>query len=197
MKKMILYFIAIMFSVSFLSSCTSTGVDNTKSPSYSGANAQYVSAPTVSQSSENGMQYPSVGSMENGTLTPEEVQRKILQVKKDIHFKFNSSRIEPINEYGIDENPDSILDDIASIMNSDQSIKLRIEGNCDERGTEEYNLALGQRRAISAKRYLTERYNIDPNRIDTLSYGESQPVDMEHNQAAWAQNRRDHFVFVK
>jgi peptidoglycan-associated lipoprotein len=71
--------------------------------------------------------------------------------------------------------------------------KVRIEGNCDERGTVEYNLALGQKRADSAKAYLVN-LGADPNRIETVSYGKEKPVDPGHNEAAWAKNRRDHFT---
>ncbi|RME87720.1 MAG: peptidoglycan-associated lipoprotein Pal, partial [Zetaproteobacteria bacterium] len=68
-------------------------------------------------------------------------------------------------------------------------VKVRVEGNCDERGTREYNLGLGQRRADSVKNYLTS-HGIAPNRIETISYGEERPVCTEHNEACWAQNRR-------
>jgi peptidoglycan-associated lipoprotein len=71
--------------------------------------------------------------------------------------------------------------------------KLRIEGNCDERGTVEYNLALGQKRADAAKAYLVT-LGADPNRLETVSYGKEKPVDAGHNEAAWAKNRRDHFT---
>jgi peptidoglycan-associated lipoprotein len=65
-----------------------------------------------------------------------------------------------------------------------------VEGNCDERGTREYNLALGERRATSAKNYLVA-LGIDPNRIQTISYGKERPAVLGSDEAAWAQNRRD------
>ena len=68
-----------------------------------------------------------------------------------------------------------------------------IEGHCDERGTNEYNLDLGDRRAESAKAFLTD-LGIDPARLTTISYGEERPVDPRHMEEAWAKNRRDHFV---
>ncbi len=74
--------------------------------------------------------------------------------------------------------------------------RVRIEGNCDERGTVEYNLALGDRRAVAAKNYLLKA-GIEASRIETISYGEEHPVDPGHNESAWQKNRRDDFVLIK
>ena len=71
--------------------------------------------------------------------------------------------------------------------------KLVIEGHCDERGTAEYNLALGQKRADEAAKYLAD-LGIEKDRIKTISYGKEMPLDPGHNEEAWAKNRRDHFV---
>ncbi len=71
--------------------------------------------------------------------------------------------------------------------------KVRIEGNCDERGTVEYNLALGQKRADAAKSYLTN-LGADSGSLETVSYGKEKPVDPGHDEAAWAKNRRDNFT---
>ncbi|NTV05526.1 MAG: peptidoglycan-associated lipoprotein Pal [Chlorobiaceae bacterium] len=68
-----------------------------------------------------------------------------------------------------------------------------IEGHCDERGTSEYNLALGDRRATSAKEYLV-RFGVAPARLETVSYGEERPFDSGHNEDAWGKNRRAHFI---
>ncbi len=68
-----------------------------------------------------------------------------------------------------------------------------IEGHCDERGTSEYNLALGDRRAASAKEYLV-RFGVAPSRLETVSYGEERPFDQGQNEESWAKNRRAHFV---
>jgi len=72
----------------------------------------------------------------------------------------------------------------------------RVEGNCDERGTNEYNLALGERRAENAKNFLLS-LGISPDRIETISYGEERPLAAGHNEDSWAQNRRDDFVIMK
>jgi peptidoglycan-associated lipoprotein len=70
--------------------------------------------------------------------------------------------------------------------------RVKIEGNCDERGTAEYNLVLGQKRADAAKSFMT-RLGVDANRMDTISYGKEKPLDPGHNEDAWAKNRRVHF----
>ncbi len=73
---------------------------------------------------------------------------------------------------------------------------VQVEGNCDERGSEEYNIALGARRAQAAKEYLTT-LGIGSDRISTISYGKELPLCTEHEESCWAQNRRDHFVVSK
>jgi peptidoglycan-associated lipoprotein len=84
---------------------------------------------------------------------------------------------------------------VASALNADSSTKLLIEGNCDERGTEEYNRALGERRALALREALAKA-GVDPMRIRTISYGKDKPVDPANNEAAWAKNRRGDFVLL-
>ena len=88
------------------------------------------------------------------------------------------------------------LDKIAAWLSQNPAVKIRIEGNCDERGTNEYNLALGERRANSAKAYLVN-LGISADRLAIVSYGEERPLDPGHNESAWAKNRRDDFKIVK
>jgi peptidoglycan-associated lipoprotein len=85
------------------------------------------------------------------------------------------------------------LDDAARQLMANPDKRVVIEGHCDERGTVEYNLALGQRRAHAAMEYLT-RKGVEAARMSIISYGEERPVAMGHNEAAWAQNRRAAFV---
>jgi len=75
-------------------------------------------------------------------------------------------------------------------------LEIRITGNCDERGSTEYNLALGERRAASAKRYLLA-HGVAAARVEIVSYGKEHPLDPGHDEGAWAKNRRDDFVVTK
>ncbi|MBM4186476.1 MAG: peptidoglycan-associated lipoprotein Pal [Gemmatimonadetes bacterium] len=84
------------------------------------------------------------------------------------------------------------LDQKAAIMQANPALRIRIAGHADERGSDEYNIVLGNKRATSAKRYL-EAKGIDPSRIETISYGEERPVDSASDENAWSKNRRDEF----
>jgi len=106
-------------------------------------------------------------------------------MQEDIYFEFDKSTLTPSAQ-------DNLLRK-AEWLRENADATITIEGNCDERGTNEYNLALGDRRAESAKAFLVD-LGIDPARISTISYGEERPVDPRHNEEAWAKNRRDHFV---
>lgn len=79
---------------------------------------------------------------------------------------------------------------------SSNSMRIRIEGNCDERGTNEYNMALGERRAVSAKKYLVN-LGVSADRLETISYGEEKPLNFGHDDLAWSQNRRADFVAIR
>lgn len=105
-----------------------------------------------------------------------------------IYFNFDSADLS--------EDSRSTLSKNAEYLSKQQSVKIRIEGNCDERGSDDYNMALGERRAKAAKDYLVN-LGIAADRINTISYGEEKPVDQGHDEAAWAKNRRDEFVVVK
>lgn len=87
------------------------------------------------------------------------------------------------------------LDAKLRVLNANPALRIRIEGHCDERGTDQYNLALGRRRADQAKRYLIDR-GIDVARIETISYGRERPVVQGGTEEAWAQNRRGEFQII-
>lgn len=105
-----------------------------------------------------------------------------------IYFDFDSSAIRPDQVGRIEMNGD--------FLKENPEIKIRIEGNCDPRGTKEYNLALGERRAQSAKKYLVT-LGIEASRMNTISWGEEKLLLYGHDELSWAQNRRDDFVIVK
>jgi peptidoglycan-associated lipoprotein len=104
---------------------------------------------------------------------------------KDIHFDFDKYDIRPGDAKTLDGN--------AGWLKSNPSHLVLIEGHCDERGTNEYNLALGERRAKSTMNYLVSQ-GVQASRITIISYGEERPVCNEHNEECWAKNRRAHFL---
>jgi len=89
----------------------------------------------------------------------------------------------------------SVLDQKVAILQANPALRIRISGHCDERGSDEYNLALGNRRATAAKQYVVS-HGIDGSRIETVSYGEERPLASGHDEDAWAQNRRDEFEIL-
>lgn len=106
-------------------------------------------------------------------------------VSVDVYFDYDSSVIS--------DSEISILESKADWLLANMDATIIIEGHCDERGTTEYNLALGDRRAERAKSFLVN-LGVAPSRIKTISYGEERPVAMGNNETAWAKNRRAHFV---
>jgi peptidoglycan-associated lipoprotein len=128
----------------------------------------------VSESLES----PDSGIMEGRTSAP----------MVPVYFEFDSSKITGEQVSRIDTNVD--------FLKKNSEINIRIEGNCDPRGTQEYNLALGERRAQSAKSYLVN-HGIKANRLTTISFGEEKLLLFGHDEVSYAQNRRDDFVIVK
>jgi peptidoglycan-associated lipoprotein len=106
---------------------------------------------------------------------------------KDIHFDFD--------KYDVRLGDVPILKENAALLQKYPKIKIQIEGHCDERGTIEYNLALGERRANSTKNYLVS-LGISPERISTISYGKEKPLDPGHHEEAWTKNRRAHTIIT-
>ncbi len=120
----------------------------------------------------------------------EEAKRKMMAAQsrflnEDIHFEFDSSNLLPEAQ--------EILRWKAAWLRKNSNVQVTIEGHCDERGTNEYNLALGDRRANSTKSYLMD-LGIYGSRLSTISYGEERPVDYGSNEESWAKNRRAHFT---
>ena len=103
---------------------------------------------------------------------------------KVIYFDFDKSDLRADAREGLQAN--------ASYLKSNSGVQITIEGNCDERGSNEYNLALGKRRAEAAYKYLVD-LGVDSGRMTTVSYGEEKPAVEGHNELAWAKNRRDEF----
>lgn len=109
-------------------------------------------------------------------------------VNEDVHFAFDSFLLDPEAE--------RILGEKAAWLQDNANVGVQIEGHCDERGTSDYNLALGERRANAVQQYLTV-LGVDSGRLSTISYGEEQPLDPGHDETAWSRNRRAHFVIIQ
>jgi peptidoglycan-associated lipoprotein len=128
-------------------------------------------------------QFAKIESKEEPILYTEE-----RDVFEDIYFDYD--------EYGIRDDAKAVLENIASWLLKNKSVKILIEGHCDSRGTSEYNLALGDRRAKSTKDYLGA-LGIASNRVEMLSYGEEKPLCLDDSEECLQLNRRAHFVVLK
>ncbi len=118
----------------------------------------------------------------------EEIKEKAPAVAtglQPVYFDFDKSFIR--------DDARAVMKANAEWLKANPKVKVKIEGNCDERGTREYNQALGQRRATSAKKYLTDM-GISASRISLISYGKEKPACMESTESCWQKNRRDDFV---
>ncbi|BAT72469.1 peptidoglycan-associated lipoprotein [Thermosulfidibacter takaii ABI70S6] len=166
-----------------------------------GCSTQQKQAETAPKKEVTAAQAAAETKATEATETAQEVKEKAQEVTEtvvseecelkefpNIHFDFDKYDLKPEAK--------QILMEIAEYMKKCPDIILTIEGHCDERGSNEYNLALGWKRANEAKKFLVA-LGIDPNRIITVSYGEERPLCFEHNEECWAKNRRDHFVFCK
>ena len=115
------------------------------------------------------------------------VQDRAALAAYTVHFAYDSAVIRKSEQAN--------LQSVAQALAADPNTKLLVEGNCDERGTEEYNRSLGERRALAAREALA-KLGVDPMRVFTRSYGKDKPVDPGHDEAAWQKNRHDDFVLL-
>lgn len=116
----------------------------------------------------------------------EELNRSLLL--EPVFFVLDSAELDERGRQAVEANAD--------MLSRFPTWAVTIEGHCDERGTPEYNLALGERRAVAARRYLVE-LGLDAGRVRTVSYGKEFPFDPGHDETAWAANRRAHFVITE
>ncbi|HEY6136265.1 MAG TPA: peptidoglycan-associated lipoprotein Pal [Thermoanaerobaculia bacterium] len=124
----------------------------------------------------------------SGNIEEANRQAQLRGFIKDAYFGYD--------EAALGADAQAALTDSANWLKKNPDFNLLIEGHCDERGTEQYNLALGDRRANQAKQFLMT-LGVDAGRIRTVSYGEERPFDPGHDEAAWAKNRRAHLVLVR
>ncbi|MBC8284206.1 MAG: peptidoglycan-associated lipoprotein Pal [Nitrospinae bacterium] len=107
---------------------------------------------------------------------------------KDIHFNFD--------QFDLDSNSKQVLQENAAYLKQNPGMRVEIQGHCDERGTNNYNIALGERRAHSTKKFLVSQ-GVDSSRVNIISYGEEKPFCFDSNESCWFQNRRAHFMVAK
>ena len=134
---------------------------------------------------------PVTGGMEPGLAEESlraEARAELQGQLQDIYFDFDKYNIRPQGRLILKEN--------YAVLRGEPGVEVFIEGHCDERGTVEYNLALGQRRANATRDFLIS-LGMDSPQLSTVSYGEERPLDPRHNEEAWAKNRRCHFVILK
>lgn len=180
MKKVLIMSLACLLMLSFFTACKKE-VEQAPPP-----------PPQVKEQPKPKVEKPPV--KEEKPLTEEELfMRKTLEeinAEKPmamIHFDFD--------KYFIREDAKSVLEKNASWMKKFKTAKILIEGHCDERGTEEYNMALGEKRSKATMDYLIS-LGISAERVKIVSYGKSQPLDPGHNERAWDLNRRAQFVVI-
>lgn len=171
MKKMVLLLILpLFFTLVFASGCCGPQISKVKMPTTAAAPAAEVVAPA-----QEVKETPPPPEAPEVTLDP-------------IYFDFDKSNLKPDATATLHKN--------AEWLSKKTTAKIRIEGNCDERGTMEYNVALGERRANSAKHYLI-KLGVAADRLTTVSYGKEKPICTEHNESCWSKNRRDDFKVVE
>jgi len=152
--------------------------------------------PTIATTTETRVSNPPDFVQPQPTVTTETLPTDIEELNRvagqrgylqDAFYNYDESTLSP--------DAQAALTASANWLKKNTQYNLLIEGHCDERGTEQYNLALGDRRANSAKEYIAA-LGVDASRLRTVSYGEERPFDPGHDEAAWAKNRRAHLVIV-
>lgn len=145
-----------------------------------GAFAAVALLAACANTTQNGAATGSGAAVTSAGPVPGSEQDLVANVGDRIFYAFNSSQLSPAAR--------STLDRQAGWLNKYPTVDVQVAGNCDERGTEEYNLALGQRRANADRDFLVAK-GVAAGRITTISYGKDRPVALGHNEAAWRQNR--------
>jgi peptidoglycan-associated lipoprotein len=180
MKKLLIYALAIVFVVSFFTGCKKK-VKKVPPP------PQVKEQPIVEKVEEPVVKEP--------VLSEEEIfmSKSLEQINKElplamIYFDYD--------KYFVREDAKPVLETNAAWLNKFRTIKILVEGHCDERGTEDYNLALGEKRAKSAMDYLAS-LGVPADRMKMLSYGKSQALTSGHDEASWQKNRRAQFTIIE
>lgn len=176
MRKWGIFLVLLAFCATFATGCGSMKKSK-KSPEELAA---------LEQAAISGEDIPLEGMPDGNFIEPS--AKGIVGVFEDIHFNYDKSNVR--------EEDYATLNKIGSWLKDNENISLMIEGHCDERGSNEYNMALGEQRALSTRKYLIG-LGVEADRIYTISYGEEKPLDPAHTESAWVKNRRAHFLVSK
>lgn len=176
MKRFFVWFLLGIFSVTFAAGCGSMKKSKKSSDELA----------ALEEAAIRGEDIPLEGMPEGDFVEPSE--KGVNGIFEDIYFDYDKSNVR--------EKDYPILNKIGDWLKDNGNVSLMIEGHCDERGSNEYNMALGEQRALSVRRYLTG-LGVEADRIYTISYGEEKPADAGHTESSWAKNRRGHFLISK
>ena len=191
MKKSVAFIgiigLVLCFSIMITAGCAKKSV--VKEQSVTGEQKATVAETTKEVAKKEGTVQEEPVTREVSRVEEETIKEKAAPVEmfKDINFDFDKFSLRPEAR--------EILKQHADYLAKNKDVNVTIEGHCDEKGTSEYNLALGERRAKEALKYLKE-LGVSAKRMKTVSYGKEKPLDPGHNEEAWAKNRRDHFVIA-
>jgi peptidoglycan-associated lipoprotein len=168
----------VILALLITASCSKKAVTTTKDPTY-GSNPSAANSEQSSTSIQQGdlEQSQTISTTDSG-------ERVMMVMLEDIYFEFDKSTLTPQAK--------ETLVKKAKWLSTNKDVRVIIEGHCDARGTNEYNLALGDRRAASTKTFLVD-LGITPSRLTIISYGEERPLASGNSEEAWAKNRRAHF----
>ena len=174
--------IALAAVAFFVAACETASQTSTDSAGESSSSTASSSASTSSSSGSSGSSSSSSSGSASGTAGGvDSAEDKLAAVGNTVYFGYDSAVL--------DGNSQATLYRQAAFLKGNPSLTVTIEGHCDERGTREYNLALGERRAAAARDYLLAQ-GIDPARIRVISYGKERPVASGSNETSWSKNRR-------
>lgn len=186
LKKLIAYSVVILAIAACETTAEETGT-TAGAGSAGGATSGTAGVSGLPSSGYSTSPMPSSGGQRGAIGSPAEVERELVSVGDTVYFAFDS--------YTLDAVAQRTLERQAAVLLKSGSIPVTVEGHADERGTREYNLALGERRASSVKDYLVAS-GVTPGRVRTISYGEERPAAFGSSEAEWAKNRRAVTVVV-
>lgn len=179
--------VLVLLSVALLAACASTPAP-TPAPAPAPAPAPVPAPAPAPAPPKAAIQEETVTEVTSAVAQPvTKVETAVAELTR-IHFDYDQSLLTPAARDTLNAN--------AAALKAAPVLKVQIEGHCDERGSNQYNIALGERRAQAAMKYLVD-LGVEPGRLSTVSYGEEMPLVPGHDEAAWAQNRRAEFMPAK